>query len=186
MGWNALSDLCNAFVISLLNSDSTGRRVRAPLPAPPAATLLHAHPQLRLPRQPATRFAAATLLPAACRFSQHLGSNHIACRGSSSLVHPLELSRLRRLHAHRGTALRSSTSPTFSTPHSLMCRMSMQLQPRSLHVLRHAHPRCVSSSLWHQQNHLNHHPQLLQDHAYPHSPWSQHNHAARNTRPATQ
>ena len=167
-------------------ADSAGRRVPAPLPAPPAATLLHAHPQLRLPRQPETRFAAATLLPAACRFSQHLGSNHIACRGSSSLVHPLELSRLRRLHAHRGTALRSSTSPTFSTPRSLMCRMSLQLQPRSLHLLRHAHPRCVLSSLWHQQNQLNHHPQLLQDHLFLPSPRSRPTHTVRNTSPAIQ
>jgi hypothetical protein len=67
-----------------------------------------------------------------------------------------------------------------------MCRMSMQLQPRSLHVLRHAHPRCVSSSLWHQQNQLNHHLRLPQDHAYPHSPRSRPTHTVRNTSPAIQ
>ena len=33
--------------------DSGSRRVPAPLPAPPAATRLRAHPQFRLPRQPA-------------------------------------------------------------------------------------------------------------------------------------
>src|SRR3984957_6370064 len=160
---------------------SAGRRVPAPLPAPPAATRLHAHPQLRLPRQPATRFAAAALLPVARRFSRPLCSNCAARCGSSLLVHLLELSCLRRLHARGGTALRSSTSPTFSTTHSLMCRMSLQLQPRSLHVLRHAHRRCASTNLWHQQNHLNYHPQLPQDHGYPHSPQPRPTHAVRNT-----
>jgi hypothetical protein len=82
------------------------------------------------------------------------------------------LSRLRRLHARGGTALRSSTSPTFSTTHSLMRRMSPQLQPQPPHVLRHAHRRYASTNLWHQQNHLNYHPQLTQDHGYPRSPQS--------------
>jgi len=39
--------------------DSAGRRVPEPLPAPPAAARLHAHPQLRIPRQP----QRASLLP---------------------------------------------------------------------------------------------------------------------------
>src|ERR1019366_4441863 len=43
--------------------DAARRGVPAPLPAPPAATWLRAYPQLRIPRQPATRHASAALLP---------------------------------------------------------------------------------------------------------------------------
>src|ERR1035441_2324412 len=127
-------------------ADSAGRRVPAPLPAPPAATRLHAHPQLRLPRQPATRCPAAALLPVAPGLSRHLGSNCAARCGSSLLVYLLELSRLRRLYARRGTVLRNSTPAAFSTPHPLMCRMSPLSQPRSLRMLSHEHRPCVSKS----------------------------------------
>jgi hypothetical protein len=133
---------------------------------PPAATRLHAHPQLRLPRQPATRFAAAALLPVARRFSRYLCSNCAARCGSSLLVHLLELSRLRRLHARRGTALCGSTVAAFSTPHPLICRMSPQLQPRSLHMLPPCTlPLCLIETIA-QQNHLYDHRQLPQDYAY--------------------
>jgi hypothetical protein len=53
-----------------------------------------------------------------------------------------------------------------------------------LHLLRHAHPRCVSSSLCHQQNQLKQHPQLLQDHLFLHSPRSRPTHTVHNTSPA--
>jgi hypothetical protein len=59
------------------------------------------------------------------------------------------------------TQVLKQTAP-FSTPHPLMCRMSQQRQPRSLHVLRHAYLRCVSSQLWHQKNPLNYLLQLPQ------------------------
>ena len=39
----------------------------------------------------------------------------------------------------------------------------------------------VIYNLWHQQNHLNYHPQLPQDHGCPHSPQSRPTHAVRNT-----
>ncbi len=68
------------------------------------------------------------------------------CR-SPRLVHLLELPCLWRLHARRPTTLRNSTAAPFSTPHPSMRRMRKQLQPRSPRVLRHEHPRCVSTSL---------------------------------------
>src|SRR5271168_1290184 len=161
--------------------DSAGRRVPAPLPAPPAATRLHAHPQLRIPRQPATRFAVAALLPAARKFSRHLCSNHIACRGSSLRVYPLELSCLWRLHARRRTALRSSTAVALSTPHPPVCRMSLQLQPRSLRMLWHAQCRCVSSRPRPLQDQLSSPPGLPQDTPTLHTPWLQSTELARRT-----
>jgi len=161
--------------------DSSGRRVPAPLPAAPAAAQLHAHPQLRIPRQPATRFAVVAVLPAARQLSRHLGSNRIASCGSRWLVHLLELSRLRRLHAHHGAALRSSTSPTFSTPHPPVCRMSLQLQPRSLRMLRHAQCRCVSSRPRPLQDQLSSPPGLLQHTPTLHTPWLQSTELARRT-----
>jgi hypothetical protein len=117
---------------------------------------------------------------------RNYASNRIASCGLPLLVNPLELSCLWRLHARHRTALCNSTSAAFSTPHSPMCRISLQLQPRSIYMLRHAHRPCVSSRPWPEQNHLHYHLRMSQDHAYPHSPWSQPNHTARNTSPATQ
>jgi hypothetical protein len=65
-----------------------------------------------------------------------------------------------------------------------MCRMSLQLQPRSVYVLRDAQRPCVSSRPWHQQHHLNYRLRLPQDHPYPINPRSRPTHAVRNT-PAT-
>jgi hypothetical protein len=116
----------------------------------------------------------ATLLPLCFHLlasSAVLCSNRIASCRSPLLVNPLELSRLWRLHARHRTALCNSTSAAFSTPHSPMCRMSLQLQPRSIYMLRHAHRPCVSSRPWPEQNHLHYYLRMSQDHAYPHSPW---------------
>jgi hypothetical protein len=113
------------------------------------------------------------VLPTACQRSRHLGSHRIASCGSRWIVHLLELSRLRRFHAHRGTALRSSTSPTFSTPHPPVCRMSPQLQPRSLRMLRHAQCRCVSSRPRLLQDQLSSPHGLPQDSPTLHTPWLQ-------------
>src|SRR5208337_3020019 len=79
--------------------DPTGRRVPTPLPPAPAPARLHAHPQLRLPRQPATRHAPAALLPTAPRRREQNCFTSIAARRSASVA--MELSRLRRNHARR-------------------------------------------------------------------------------------
>ena len=79
--------------------DSGGRAVSAPIPAPSAAARLRAHPQLRIPRQPATRHPSAALLPTAPRPREHNCFTSLAARRSASVA--MELSSLRWNNARR-------------------------------------------------------------------------------------
>ena len=93
--------------------DSAGRGVPAPIPAPPAAAWLRAHPQLRLPRQPATRHPPAALLPTAPWFREHPRFDGTAGHGPDART--LELSRLWWKHARCRTTLRRATPTPLST-----------------------------------------------------------------------
>ncbi len=122
-----------------------------PFPLAPAPARLYAHPQLRLPRQPAARSALAALLPLTPKPSRDLSYNRISRSGLLSLT--LELPGLRRNHACRRTPFPSSTPA--SLPASLPARcMNPQPQPRIIPVLRRvqsfsvsAGPECPASLL---------------------------------------
>src|SRR5664280_444469 len=100
--------------------DSICRGVPAPLPAPPAATRLRAHPQLRLPRQSETRHPPSTLLRLAPDFSRDLNGDNIDRSRPSSRT--LELPCLRRepcMSSNGSPRLNSCFAPRLSTsmPH---------------------------------------------------------------------
>src|SRR5664280_332269 len=123
--------------------DSICRGVPAPLPAPPAATRLRAHPQLRLPRQSETRHPPSTLLRLAPDFSRDLNGDNIDRSRPSSRT--LELPCLRRNHACRRTALHGSTPASLpASPRAR--RMNPQPQHRIILVLPHVQNLCVSSA----------------------------------------
>ena len=103
----------------------TSRRVPAPLPPAPAPTRLRTHPQVRLPRQPATRHPPAALLPTAPWLEKHARSCGITFHGPAALA--LELSGLRRNHARRRTALCRATPAPLST--STRTARSLNLNP---------------------------------------------------------
>jgi hypothetical protein len=88
------------------------RRVPAPLPAAPAAARLRPHPQLRLPRQPATSQAAAALLQPA---RQGIRSIDPAASTTDPVNSSSQVSALRRNHARHRTAHRSPTAGSSST-----------------------------------------------------------------------
>jgi hypothetical protein len=123
--------------------DSPGRRVPASLPAPPAATRLHAHSQLRLPRQPAASHPPAAVFPTALWLGKHARSGAIAFHGPASLA--LELSGLRRNYARRRTALCRATLAPLSTSVRPVRSMNLDPHPRLLSVLRHPRRVLVSS-----------------------------------------
>ena len=101
-------------------------------------------PQLRLPRQSATRFAATALFWLTQEFSRELHFDNSDCSRPASLL-PLELPGLRRNHACRRTAHRSSTSA--SLPASLRVhRMNAQPQPRPSLAPWREQRLCVSLS----------------------------------------
>ena len=125
-----------------VSHDSAGRRVPTLLPPAPAAARLRAHPQLRLPRQPSTRYALAALLPLTPRRSRDLSCNRIPCSGPFSLT--LELPGLRWNHACRRTAFSNSTPASLPASPRVRC-MNPQPQSRIILLLRHPQGLCVSA-----------------------------------------
>jgi hypothetical protein len=122
--------------------DPAGRRVPASLPAPSTPTRLRPHPQLRLPCQPTTCPAAATLPQLASGRKKHPSCIRIAFNRPPSLT--VEVSRVRRNHACPRSALSSSTPAPF--PAIRWGRlMNAQLHPRTLLVSAHAYSPCASS-----------------------------------------
>jgi hypothetical protein len=116
-----------------------GRRVPMPLPLAPAPARLHAHPQLRLPRQPAARSALAALLPLTPKPCKDLSYPR---SGPHSLT--LELPGLRRNHACRRTAFPSATPASLPASPRARC-MNPQPQRRIIPVLRRAQSFSVSA-----------------------------------------
>jgi hypothetical protein len=146
--------------------DAARRRVPPPLPAPSLTTRIHAHPQLRIPGQPAACLVAATLLPTARRFSDPRRAHRTPHPRSAPYLRILELPRLRRHHARCRTTLRGATAATLSTPCPWICRMNLQPPSRSLHMLPQRYRTSVSSRPSHPPNHRNqplrrpHHPRF--------------------------
>src|SRR5271168_5222201 len=161
--------------------DATRRRVPAPLPPPPPAARIHAHPQLRIPRQPATRLAAATLLPVAHRFSDPRCTDHIPHPRSAPFLHILELPRPRRHHARRRTTLGGATAAALSTACPRMCRMNLEHQSRSLHMLRKRYRSSVSSRPSRPRDHRNHPLRLPHHPPFPPPPCPRPTHLARSS-----
>src|SRR5260370_11159690 len=127
--------------------------VPAPIPPPPAPARLRAHPQLRLPRQPATRYAPAALLPPVPQRWTAPTDRGSADFNPYPLRSALELPCLRRNHARRRTPLRSSTPASLSSAVPRVCRMNPPFQPRPPYLLRQAQSPCVASRSNRTQDH---------------------------------
>ena len=123
--------------------DPAGRRVLAPLPPAPAAARFYAHPQLRLPRQPAASRTPSALFAVAPAI-RSASSSATSVRATHSLA--VAMSALRRNHAGCRAPLRRATSPPISASSQPVRRMNPHLQPRISLVLRRAHWFCVSHS----------------------------------------
>src|ERR1039458_10450321 len=84
----------------------------SPLPSPSASARLRPNSQLRISRQPESRYAFAALFPTAQQFRGKDSFGGIAVKRRDPLT--LDLPRLRRNHARRRTAFRRSTPPSLS------------------------------------------------------------------------